>query len=151
MERLHAISAVMRSAKQVHNLLGAEMMEEWVEYTPPRPFAFFMRQYSRFQLADRHRPPMNLVVSNVPGPREPLYVSGARLTAIYSVGPILEGIGLNVTVWSYLNSMNFAAIACRESLPDLHEITDGLAVSLDELLRAADAAGQHQPELSRRG
>ena len=47
--------------------------------------------------------------------------------------------------------MSFAAIACRESMPDLHEITDGLAASLDELLRAADAAGQHQPELSRRG
>ena len=136
-QRLHAISEVMRSAKQVHNLLGAEMMEEWVEYTPPRPFAFFMRQYSRYRLADRHRPPINLVVSNVPGPRQPLYVNGARLTAIYSVGPILEGIGLNITVWSYLDRMNFAAIACRESLPELHTITDGLADAMAELVRAA--------------
>src|SRR6476661_4674807 len=119
-ERLQAIHDVTKSAKVVQNLLGAEMMEDWVEYTPPRPFAFFLRQYSKFRIADRHRPPMNLVVSNVPGPRTPFYVAGARLLAIYSVGPILEGIGLNITVWSYLDRMSFAAIACPESMPDLH-------------------------------
>jgi diacylglycerol O-acyltransferase len=139
-ERLRAISAVTKSAKVVQNLLGVEMMEDWVEYTPPRPFAFFLRQYSRFRLADRHRPPMNLVVSNVPGPRTPFFVTGARLLAIYSVGPILDGIGLNITVWSYLDRMNFAAIACPEAVPDLHAVTDGLASALAELVTAAEAA-----------
>jgi len=89
---------------------------------------------------------MNLVVSNVPGPRRPLYVAGARLKAIYSVGPILEGIGLNVTVWSYLDRMNFAAIACRERVPHLHDVTDGLVDALAELLALAD---QVQPAPAR--
>ncbi len=136
-ERLRAISEVTRSAKTVHNLLGADLMESWVEYTPPRPFAFFMRQYSRFSLADRHRPPINLVVSNVPGPRTPFYVAGARLQEIYSVGPIIEGIGLNVTVWSYLDRMSFAALACREQVPNLHALTDRLPGALAELVDAA--------------
>jgi diacylglycerol O-acyltransferase len=138
--RLHAIHDVTSAAKEVHNILGADMLADWSEYTPPRPYSWFMRQYSRFGLAERHRPPINLVVSNVPGPREPLYVAGARMEGIYSVGPILEGIGLNVTVWSYCDQLNVGVIACREHISDPHEITDGMADALDELLAVARSA-----------
>jgi diacylglycerol O-acyltransferase len=81
-----------------------------------------------------------MVVSNVPGPRTPLYIAGAKLVALYSVGPIIEGIGLNITVWSYIDQMNFAAIACRDLLPEVHRITDGIHDALDELLKAGDRA-----------
>ena len=96
-----------------------------------------MRQYGRFRIAEHHRPPINLVVSNVPGPREPLYVAGARMEGIYSVGPILEGIGLNVTVWSYCDQLNVGVIACREHIADPHEITEGMILALDELVTLA--------------
>jgi diacylglycerol O-acyltransferase len=99
-----------------------------------------MRQYSRYGLAAKHRPPINLVVSNVAGPREPLYVAGARMESIYSVGPILEGIGLNVTVWSYCDRLNVGVIACREHIADPHEITDGMTVALGELLAIGRSA-----------
>jgi diacylglycerol O-acyltransferase len=88
-------------------------------------------------LADKHKPPINLVVSNVPGPREPLYIAGARLDGIYSVGPIVEGVGLNVTVWSYCGQLNVGVIACREHIPDPHEVTDGMATALAELVAIA--------------
>ena len=132
--RLRAIHDVTSAAKEVHNLLGADMLADWSEYTPPRPYSWFMRQYSRFGLAEKHRPPINVVVSNVPGPREPLYVAGGKMEGIYSVGPILEGIGLNITVWSYCDQLNIGVIACREHIPDPHEITDGMAMALEELL-----------------
>jgi diacylglycerol O-acyltransferase / wax synthase len=137
-ERLHAIHRVTRAGKDVYNLLGADMMADWVELTPPGPFAWAMRQYSKRGLAAKHRPPINLVVSNVPGPPTPLYIAGARLVALYSVGPVLESIGLNVTVWSYIDQMNFAALACRERLPSIHAVVDGFADALGELLKAAD-------------
>jgi diacylglycerol O-acyltransferase len=137
LERLRAISEVTKAAKEVHNLLGAEMLADWSEITPPRPFAWFMRMYSRLGLAAKHRPPINLVVSNVPGPATPLEIAGGRLDAIYSVGPILEGIGLNITVWSYLGSMNFGLIACPEHIPHLWSITDGLSNALEELRKAS--------------
>ncbi|MEY2570529.1 MAG: diacylglycerol O-acyltransferase / wax synthase [Acidimicrobiaceae bacterium] len=136
-ERLHAIHEVTGAAKVVHNLLGADMMADWSEYTPPRPYAAFMRLYGRLRLADKHKPPINLVVSNVPGPREPLYIAGARLDGIYSVGPIVEGVGLNVTVWSYCGQLNVGVIACREHIPDPHEVTDGMATALAELVAIA--------------
>ncbi len=139
-ERLKAIGEVTRAAKDFHNVLGSEMLRDWSEITPPRPFAWFMRMYSRRRLAARHRPPINLVVSNVPGPREPLAIADARIVALYSMGPILEGIGLNVTVWSYVDSMNFGIVSCPEFAPDLWSLTDGLKDELDELLKYAAAA-----------
>ena len=98
-----------------------------------------MRLYSRWNLADRHRPPINLVVTNVPGPREPLYIAGARLAGIWSVGPILEGVGLNVTVWSYLDKVHVGAIGCREHWRDLHVVTDGMVAALADLVARAAA------------
>ena len=136
-ERLHAIHEVTGAAKEVHNLLGADMLADWIEYTPPRPYAWFMRAYSRHNLAERHNPPINLVVSNVPGPREPLYAVGARMEGIWSVGPILEGVGLNVTVWSYLDRVYVGVIGCREHWKDLHVVTDGMTAALEELTALA--------------
>lgn len=136
-ERLHAIHEVTTAAKEVNNLLGADMLADWNEWTPPRLYAWFWRQYSKRGLASRHRPPINLVVSNVPGPRDPLYVAGGKLVALYSVGPILEGIGLNITVWSYLDQLNVSAIACPERVPDLHEVVEGFHDALAELQKAA--------------
>ena len=63
------------------------------------------------RLADRHRPIHNLVVSNVPGPPFPLYLAGAELVAAYPMGPIMEGAGLNVTVLSYRDSIDFGFMA----------------------------------------
>jgi len=142
-ERLAAIHEVTGAAKEVQDLLGIDMLADWVEYTPARPYAWAIRLYSRLRLADRHRPPINVVVSNVPGPREPLYVAGARLDGIWSVGPILEGVGLNVTVWSYLDRLHVGVLGCREHWHDLRVVSDGMAEALAELLaraRAGDTA-----------
>jgi diacylglycerol O-acyltransferase len=131
--RLRAIHQVMQGAKEQHNALGAEMLADWSELTPGRPFAAAVRLYSRRGLADRHRPPINVVISNVPGPREPLYVAGARLVGLWSMGPILENVGLNITVWSYLDRLNVGAVACPEAIPDLPRLVGFLSDALEEL------------------
>ncbi|HLW17312.1 MAG TPA: wax ester/triacylglycerol synthase family O-acyltransferase [Actinomycetota bacterium] len=136
--RLKEIQAQTKAAKVVHNILGTEMLADWSQQTPPRPFAWFMRLYSRRGWASRHRPPINLVVSNVPGPPQPLEIVGARLETLSSVGPILEGIGLNITVWSYVGAMNFGIVACREHMPDIWSLADALRDSLVELRKAAE-------------
>jgi diacylglycerol O-acyltransferase len=138
--RLRAIQEVTKAAKVVHNMLGTEMLADWSQHTPPRPFAWFIRLYSRRGWASRHRPPINLVVSNVPGPPQPLEILGARLETLSSVGPVLEGIGLNITVWSYVGTMNFGIVACRDAVPDGWAIADALREALEELRKAADEA-----------
>ncbi len=137
LERLREISKAAKAAKGVHAAMGPQLLADWSEVTPPRPFSWFMRTYSRLHLADRHRPPINLVVSNVPGPSAPLYVAGARLGGIWSVGPILEGIGLNITMWSYLDDLNVGMVACPDAMPDLWSLADLLPAALDELVTAA--------------
>jgi diacylglycerol O-acyltransferase / wax synthase len=135
--RLQAIHEVMKGAKEQHHALGGEMLADWWELAPPRPVATGARVYSRLALADRHRPPINLVVSNVPGPTTPLYVAGAKLVGIWSMGPILENVGLNVTVWSYLGELNFGIVACPDTMPDLPSFRDSLREALEELQKAA--------------
>jgi diacylglycerol O-acyltransferase len=136
-ERLRAIHEVTAAAKTVQGLLGPEMMQEWVQFTPPGPYAWLVRQYSRFRVADRLPPPINAVVSNVPGSADDLVVAGARLLHLYSVGPILEGIGLNVTVWSYGAHLDVGILACPDGLADPARLAEGMRRELDELHSAA--------------
>ena len=139
--RLKAIHESSMVAKDVFRAMGVDMLADWSEMTPPKPLSAFMRLYSRWRLADYHAPPQNAVISNVPGPPLPLYVAGAKLVELYSTGPILEGIGLNITVWSYLGTLYFGLISCRELMPDLFDLADLLPAALDELLVAAEMDG----------
>jgi diacylglycerol O-acyltransferase / wax synthase len=135
--RLRSVHEVTAEAKVVQSLMGTDTFGAWVQYTPPRPYAWIVRQYSAHHLADRHPPPINLVVSNVPGPGESLRVAGARLAELYSVGPILEGIGLNVTVWTYVDRLYVGVLACRDTLPDVSRIADAMEPALAELVVSA--------------
>ena len=144
-ERLRAIHDVTSAAKEMHNILGADMLADWSEYTPPRPYSWFMRQYSRLRVG-REAPSADQPrgVERARAARAALRRRG-RMEGIYSVGPILEGIGLNVTVWSYCDQLNVGVIACREHISDPHEITDGMAAALDELLSIGRSSEIHVP------
>jgi hypothetical protein len=79
----------------------------------------------------------NLVVSNVPGPQIPLYFLGAEVEAMYPMGPIFHGAGLNITVMSLNGRLNVGLISCPELLPDLWDMADGFPIGIAELLAAA--------------
>lgn len=139
-ERLRAIHAVTAEAKELQRTLGAELLGDWAAYSAPGAFSWLLRQWTDRHLADVFPAPINLVVSNVPGPSAPLSVPGHRLVAVYSVGPVLEGIGLNITAWSYQGELHVGILACRAMVPEPHRIADGLSVALRELLARAEEA-----------
>lgn len=149
-ERLRVIHRTTLAAKAQQAVLGPEFLIDWVQYTPPAPWAWFMHRYAESGLAERHRPPINLVVSNVPGPRQPLYVGGARLEHLYSVGPVLEGIGLNITVWSYLDRLDIGVLAGREIVPCPHLIVEAMQASLAQLVDATAGTTADQVRPARR-
>jgi len=132
-ERLRTISETTRESKLVQQTLGPDMLADWVQYTPPAPMSAFMRLYSRTHAASHHAPPFNVIVSCVKGPPEEVTVSDAVLRDLFSVGPILEGIGLNVTAWSYVDRMNFSLLSCPDLIPDLGPLLAELSPALDEL------------------
>jgi diacylglycerol O-acyltransferase / wax synthase len=79
------------------------------------------------------KPAFNVVISNVPGPKEPLYWNGARLDGIYPVSIPYDGQALNITVTSYAGSLEFGLIGCRRRVPHLQRLLDHLEESLAEL------------------
>ena len=137
LERLEAVHRSMSGAKRLHEATGSDLMETMLDYTPPKPYAWAMRQYSGSDLADLHRAPVNVIVSNVPGPREPLWVGGARLVEFFSAGPVLEGIAVNVTAWSYIDAMDVMVTSCARAMPEPEEVTAAMARGLEELREVA--------------
>ncbi len=135
-ERLFAVREVMSGAKQVHDDIGGQTLTEWAEVAAPALFSRGIRIYERL-LEGRHPPIINLVVSNVPGPSFPLYCAGARLVSLFPLGPLLAGAGLNITVLSYLDSVGFGLIGCRELVPDIERIASKVPDALAELQKAA--------------
>jgi len=132
-QRLRTISTTARHAKAMNQRLGSSLAD-WSQFTPPGPLAAFMRAYSRHRGARFHAAPFSAIVSNVPGPRERMKVAGAQLADVFSVGPLVEGIGLNVTVWSYVDRMNFSLLACPDLLPDVEVLASYFPAALAELL-----------------
>jgi len=137
--RLQMIHAVTAQSKQVQQQLGIETMLDWSEAAPAGAYRWILGLFSQSGISDHMPPPANLVVSNVRGPGQPLFVAGARLRTIYSVGPAVEGIGLNITGWSYCGDLAFGLIADADAIPDPHIITDALRPALDDLMQATQA------------
>ena len=137
LERLQMIHAITKQSKDVQKQLGIDTLLDWSEAAPAAAYRWILGAYSRSGLSDFVPPPANLIVSSVRGPDHPLFVAGARLREIYSVGPAVEGIGLNITGWSYCGRVTCSLIADADAVPDPHPITDALRPALDELKRAA--------------
>jgi len=88
--------------------------------------------------ANYTRPFLNVIISNVPGPRQPMYCVGAQATHNFPASIPYHGSALNITVHSYLDQLDFGLIACSEAVPDAQRIAD-LIVEEFEALRKADA------------
>ena len=98
-QRLMAIAEGNTVAKEHSSAIGATLLQDWSQFAGPAVFGVAMRVYARTRLTES-RPVHNLVVSNVPGPQIPLYFLGAEVQAMYPLGPIFHGSGLNITVMS---------------------------------------------------
>ncbi len=85
------------------------------------------------------RPPFNLVISNVPGPRRPHYLNGAQLQGMYPLSIPIHGMGLNITCTSYDQRLGFGLTGCRRTVPHLQRLLGHLDHELDALERAAGA------------
>ncbi|WP_374663283.1 wax ester/triacylglycerol synthase family O-acyltransferase [Acinetobacter sp.] len=90
------------------------------------------------------RQAFNLVISNVPGPREPLYWNGARLDALYPASIVLDGQALNITMTSYLDKLEVGLTACRNALPKMQNLLTHLE---EEIQRFEEIVNKDHPKL----
>ncbi len=135
--RLHHIQASMRSAKsRLEGLTPNQIL--LLSALSVAPAALGMSPLGRIPLTEPLlRPAFNVVISNVPGPREPLYWNGARLVGQYPVSTIIDGQAINITTTSYAGSLDFGIIGCRRAAPRLQR----LLPALEDEVAALEAAG----------
>jgi WS/DGAT/MGAT family acyltransferase len=137
LERLAAIHEGTKGAKEEHQALGATMLQNWAEHATPNVFAVAARMYTGMKLADRHRPVANLVISNVPGPDFPLYMGGTQMLGMFPLGPVMDGMGLNITIMSYRGVLYWGLAADARAVPRLWDIAAAIPHALTELMEAA--------------
>ena len=137
-ERVALCRVAMNTAKRQFDLVPADALAQATDYTSPVVAASAIRLVSRLKVADRINTPINVVISNVPGPREALYFAGAKLDAYIPVSTIADGVGLNITVHSYKDRLDFGLISDRELIPDLWHLVD---LHIDEIERLFEATG----------
>ena len=137
LERLRLIHEGTKGAKEEHKALGATTLQNWAEHATPNVFAAAARLYTGMKLADRHRPVANLVVSNVPGPDFPLYLGGSQLLGMFPLGPVMDGMGLNITIMSYLGVLYWGLASDARAVPRLWDIAAAMPHALTELMEAA--------------
>jgi diacylglycerol O-acyltransferase / wax synthase len=130
-KRLLRTHDVLKAAKDHHQALPANLLTDATAFIPPAVAARAAR--TTVQLLGRTRPPVNLVISNVPGPRAPLYCAGAQLQANFPVSVVVDGVGLNITVMSYRDHLDFGIVADRDQIPDAWPLMERTATALDEL------------------
>jgi WS/DGAT/MGAT family acyltransferase len=129
--RLMRTHELLSSAKARHAAVPAELLTDATAFIPPAVAALAAR--TTVDVMSRTRPPLNLVISNVPGPRDPLYCAGAQLQASFPVSVVIDGVGLNITVMSYRDHMDFGIIADREQVDDVWSLMRSAEESLREL------------------
>ncbi|TMK40402.1 MAG: wax ester/triacylglycerol synthase family O-acyltransferase [Actinobacteria bacterium] len=140
-KRLLRTHEALGDMKARHRALPAQLLQDANHFIPPAVFSRAARLTFRLSTSGAGRPTWNLVVSNVPGPQIPLYCAGAQLKANYPVSVITDGMGLNITVMSYLGNLDFGVVADRDQMPDLWKVIGWLAEAMEEL-RAGRAPGR---------
>ncbi|MEB4211074.1 wax ester/triacylglycerol synthase family O-acyltransferase [Mycobacterium sp. 94-17] len=152
-ERVVRCREAMQRAKRQFELVPAAELADLTQYSAPVLAIAAVRLASRLRLANRVAQPFNLVISNVPGPRRPLYFTGAKLCHQYPMSIVTDGQGLNITVTSYLDRLDFGFIVDRDLVPDVWDLAEMHIAEISRLFEATGAewAQPTMPDSPRRG
>ncbi len=129
-DRLRLIAESMVVAKQTATAIPGDVLGELEGLVPAMIVESAVRVVG-------HVRPFNVVVSNVPGPRIALFASGAEMLHYYPFAPVVDGLGLNISLFSYAGQIEFGLNACPELVPDVWDLCTMLQESFNDLRSAA--------------
>jgi diacylglycerol O-acyltransferase / wax synthase len=123
-KRLAHIKAATKSMKstlsKVKNVLPTDFPSIGMSWLTEAASAV----YRRATESDKIPSVANVAISNVPGPPVPLYLAGARMLTNYPCSIVTHGMGLNITVQSYAQSLDFGLMADAKAMPDVRKLAD---------------------------
>jgi WS/DGAT/MGAT family acyltransferase len=137
--RLPAIHEAMALSRQDFEAAEGGRIADFIGLLPPFAVRAIGR-YSRKLSEQGKSPSFNVIVSNVPGPRGELYDDHMPMHEFYSIGPVLEGIGLNITAWSFRDNLSFSILSCHHAVPEPMQVRDVMRTALDRLQQSAAGA-----------
>ncbi|MGI9284170.1 MAG: WS/DGAT/MGAT family O-acyltransferase [Pseudomonadales bacterium] len=138
-QRLPAIHRAVEASKLEFEDTKGGRAADFVGLLPPMAVRA-IGSYSRRLSEQGKSPSFNVIVSNVPGPRQQLYDDYLPMREFYSIGPVLEGVGLNITAWSFRDNLSFSVLSCYRAVPEPNEIRDSLLCAMQTMKTAALAS-----------
>jgi len=139
-ERLDAVSRATRVAKAQDRLIRGPLVDQIAQLASPALASRVARWGGGLGLFDRLPPVFNVTVSSVPGPDAALWCAGSKVVSVVPIGPVADGVGLNVTCMTYLGSLSFGLLGCRRLAPDVGSLAVHLRSVFSELVDAAAVA-----------
>jgi diacylglycerol O-acyltransferase len=150
-QRLSAVATHARAAKRRYRATRGTLLRDAVELSPPLVVQRLARWSNALRLFDRAPPVSNLVVSNIPGPSVPLWFAGSRVVAVYPVGPVAHGVGLNVTALGYAGRLWIGLLGCGRLAPDVGQLAGLVEEAMEELVAAAGRPAVRSPAVATEG
>lgn len=145
LERLKYVHGETVNSKAMTNAVGARTLTDTSQFMPAGLSGIAARLYTRLGAANAHAPVFNTVVTNVPGSRVPLYFAGAKMVAMYGLGPIFDSMGLINPIYSYVDTIAISFTCDRDMMPDPALYAEGLKRSFEEL-KAATVVAPEKPK-----
>jgi diacylglycerol O-acyltransferase len=129
LERIRAVHQSMDASKSALNALGQDTLRQLSYLIPAAP----VRLLQKYVVSPR----ASIIVSNVRGPDRPIYFAGARLVRFMPVSIASDGVGLNITGFSYDNQLWVCSVACRQVMPDPAFFSQCVRASYEQTVAAA--------------
>lgn len=135
-ERLRFIHQETKNSKAMTNAVGARTLTDYSQLLPAALAGLAARLYTRLGVSNLHSPVFNVVATNVPGPRVPLYFAGAKMVRMMGTGPVFDGMGMINAIYSYGAEIAISFTADRDMVPDPAVYAAALQEAFEELLAA---------------
>ncbi|MBL4871299.1 MAG: DUF1298 domain-containing protein, partial [Robiginitomaculum sp.] len=139
LKRLMAVNKNSKRAKQQLAAIKDVIPKDYSFFGAPLIMTAMAQSMGKSDLINYMPSPMNVAISNVPGPRTPVYFAGSKVIANFPVSIATHGCALNITLHSYFDRLDFGLVACKAAVPDVQIIADGIVTEFKALQKAVKA------------
>ncbi len=141
-ERLEYIQEQTILGKTKHKAVGAKSLAKMADSVPFGLANLAAGLYSKYNIKELHRPPFNVTITNVPGPREVLYLKGHKIVSIFGLTPVVDGFGLIIAAFSYNGQVSITTTSDANTMPDADKFSRYIRESANELEKLIKKRGK---------